>query len=187
MRYKFSLTWLLLAFCAVFFCQSALGASLKWKRQGDGERLVFKFKTALPPDTSMRRGQSGLELPLPQDFWKKERVPKKTDFSASAFVSGVEYMPDAIFIRTGGAFEFSTSTRPRSRELIVEFRPSPSDSALSANGTFQNGTALDAVSSGVEPEFLSGKGHLRGKIFWPGRSSIRETSPQGAAANQTAV
>lgn len=187
MRYKFSLTWLLLAFCTVFFCQSALGASLKWKRQGDGERLVFKFKTALPPDTSMRRGPSGLELPLPQDFWKKERVPKKTDFSASAFVSGVEYMPDAIFIRTGGAFEFSTSTRPRSRELIVEFRPSPSDSALSANDTFQNGTALDAVSSGVEPEFLSGKGHLRGKIFWPGRSPIRETAPQGAAANQTAV
>lgn len=187
MRYKFSLTWLLLAFCAVFFCQSALGASLKWKRQGDGERLVFKFKTALPPDTSMRRGPSGIELPLPQDFWKKERVPKKTDFSASAFVSGVEYMPDAIFIRTGGAFEFSTSTRPRSRELIVEFRPSPSGSALSANDTFQNGTALDAVSSGVEPEFLSGRGHLRGKIFWPGRSPIRETAPQGAAANQTAV
>lgn len=162
---------LLLAFVAAFSFQSAWGATLAWEKQNDREQLVFTFKGAPPKSTPRQRGLTEIEIFTPRNFWDQEPIPKKTDFSGSTFVRGVEFTPDGIFVvaRTD-AFEISWSTPPQSRKLILEFRPYVKNPPVDTPAKMPQ----NASEQEVPAEPASTAPSLRGKVSPPDQSA-----PQG--------
>lgn len=201
------LIWLLLAAILGFTpLRSASGAVLTWVPADGREELRFTFTTPPPPAEPRQRGLTRVVIPISPDFWQREAKPAIPNLSRSKLIRNVQVADDGIRIETRtGDFIFSSSARPGSKELTLEFYPpppaaqanasqgtapvgteasGPAESPPAANASTLPGETAPAAEAGEGSQPATDSG-LDGAAN--GTAAAGNTSrPEGPAANATA-
>lgn len=130
MQSTLSPRWLLFVVLGILLLSSqCFGGTLTWTPTENGEQLIFKFDSRLP-DTSPKFHQPNkLIFPLNWGFWQGERKFKLPDLPSSALFQNIAYTPAEGIILTMSAqeFDFVFSTRPQSKEFVLDIWPLKSE------------------------------------------------------------
>ena len=76
----------------------ALSLTTSWHKMPQNERLSLHFEKDVPPLKVTRTGYLQLTIPLPSDFWKKEKKALPAILPDSDFIKRIDFTPKNMMI-----------------------------------------------------------------------------------------